>query len=206
MNSRRQLCGCGTLVDKMYELRCELVKKGEAASVASTRNKEIDLWHQGLGHLNISHLKEVIRKEVVRGIKLTGDSNLSFCEGCVEGKVCRRPFKSIREIKSTRKLQLIHSDVCGPMQVESFGGKKYFVTFIDDFSRCCLVYFTRQKSEVFEKFKKFEALTTNQTGLKIGTLRTNNGGEYLTNEFEEYLMSKGIHHELSVPYYKNCYK
>uniref|UniRef100_A0A1X7UVK0 Integrase catalytic domain-containing protein n=1 Tax=Amphimedon queenslandica TaxID=400682 RepID=A0A1X7UVK0_AMPQE len=86
------------------------------------------------------------------------------------------------------------------MQFDSFSGKMYFVSFIDDFSHCCPVYFIRQNSEVFEKFKEFNVLTTNQTGLRIGIFRTDNGREYLSNEFEKYLKSKLIHHELTVPY------
>ena len=54
----------------------------------------------------------------------------------------------VGEIRSTRKLQLVHSDVGGPMQTESIGGHKYFITFIDDYSRCSAVYYLKQKSEV----------------------------------------------------------
>ena len=104
------------------------------------------------------------------------------------------------EIRSSRKLELVHSDVCGPMHTESIGGRKYFVTFIDDYSRCCAVYFVRHKSEVLDKFKEFEAITTNECGHRIGTLRIDNGGEYLSAEFKTYLKSKGIRHQLSVPY------
>ena len=66
--------------------------------------------------------------------------SLSFCKGCVQGKMQRKPFKAVGEIQSSRRLQLVHSDVCGPMNTESIGGKRYFVTFIDDFSHYCRVY------------------------------------------------------------------
>ena len=104
---------------------------------------------------------------------------------------------SLMGVRSSRKLQLVHSNVCGPMPVESL---KYFVTFIDDYSHCCMVFFLKHKSEVFEKFKEFEAITTNDSGCKIGRFRTDNGGEYISSEFEEYLKSKGISHELTIPY------
>ena len=74
------------------------------------------------------------------------------------------------------------------------------MTFIDDYSRCCVVYFMKHKSEVLEKFKEFEASTTNACGQNIGTLRSDNGGEYISKEFEDYLKSKGIRHELTVAY------
>lgn len=109
-------------------------------------------------------------------------------------------YKPVGEIRSKRKLELVHSDVCGPMQTESIGGSKYFETFIDDYSRCCKVYFMKQKSDVLGKFKEFEKIFSNECGQKISRLRTDNGGEYTSNEFQEYLKSQGIHHETTVPH------
>jgi len=143
-------------------------------------------------------LVQAVRKGLIKGVDIPETDRLDFCEGCVEGKMSRKPFKSVGEIKSTRKLQLVHSDVCGPMPVQSFSGKRYFVTFIDDYSRCVKVYFIKQKSEVLQKFREFEASATNEAGCKIGTLRTDNGGEYMSSEFEKYLRNKGIKHETSV--------
>ena len=127
---------------------------------------------------------------MVKGIKVEKGEDLSFCEDCVEGKMSRQPYQSVREIRSIRKLQCVHSDVCGPMPTESTGGRRYFVTFIDDYTRCCRVYFIRNKSEVLEKFGEFESCMTNECGNSIAALRTDNGGEYLSNDFETYLKSK----------------
>ena len=74
------------------------------------------------------------------------------------------------EFRSSRKVQLVHSDVCGPVHTESFSGQKYFVTFIDYYSRCCAAYFMKHKSKVFAKFKEFEAEVTNESSQKIGKL------------------------------------
>ena len=98
------------------------------------------------------------------------------------------------------KLQLVYSDVCGPMQTQSFGGAKYFVTFIDNYTRCCAVYFMKHKSEVLHKFKEFQVTTSNDAARAIGTLRTDNGGEYLSSASQNYLNEKGIRHELTVPH------
>ena len=86
------------------------------------------------------------------------------------------------------------------MPTESLGKKRYFVSFTDDYSRCCQVYLMKHKSEALDKFKEFEAQVTNESGLSIGTLRTDNGGEYTSVEFENFLKSKGIKHECTVPY------
>ena len=112
----------------------------------------------------------------------------------------RKPFKTVGEIRSKRKLQLVHSDVCGPMPKDSLGGNKYFVIFIDNFTRCCAVYFLKSKSEVPNKFKEYEARVATDCGQGIGTLRSDSGGEYLSKEFRSHLKSKGIHHELTVPH------
>ena len=73
-----------------------------------------------------------------------------------------KPFRTVNHNQSTKKLELIHSDVCGPMQVDSVWGSRYFVTFVDDYSRCVAVYFVKHKSELFEKFKAFESIVTNE--------------------------------------------
>ena len=192
-----KLLGMGSLANKLYQLDCEPVTM-EHASVAEQQPNDVDLWHQRLGHLSGQRLAAISRNETVTGINIPNTAKLSFCEGCVEGKMHRQPFKPVGEIRSSRKLQLIHSDVCGPMQTESIGGHKYFVTFIDDYSRCCAVYYLKRKSEVFEKFKEFEVSAVNECGQKIGTLRTDNGGEFVSKEFDAYLASKGIRHELTI--------
>ena len=86
------------------------------------------------------------------------------------------------------------------MQTESIDGAKYSVTFIDDYSRCCKVYFLKQKSEVLGKFKEFEKTFSNECRQKVTRLRTDNGGEYISSEFQEYLKAQGIHHEMTVPH------
>lgn len=123
---------------------------------------------QRLGHT--TQLKNL--KSLVKGMDLPAGCDVSFCEGCTEGKLSRKPHRSVGEIQSRWRLQLVHSDVCGPMQTESIGGSKYFVTFIDDFSQCCQVYFMKKKSEVLSKFKEFEKVFSNECGQRITRLRT----------------------------------
>ena len=70
-------------------------------------------------------------------------------------KMQRKPFPALRGIRSMRRLQLVHSEVCGPMPMESIGRSRYFVTFVDDYSRCCAVLFLKRGAEVPHKFKLF---------------------------------------------------
>lgn len=95
-------------------------------------------------------------------------------------------------------MQLIHGDVCGSMQTESIGGAKYFVIFIDDYTRCHKAAFLKQKSEVLNKFKEFKKTFLNECQQNIARLRRDNGGEYTNKEFQEYLKAQGIHHKMTV--------
>ena len=93
----------------------------------------------------------------------------------------------------------MHSDVCGKINTKSYGGAEYFLTFTDDKTRYAWVYPLKQKSEVFSRFLEWKAVAEKSSGHKLKTLRTDNGGEFTSNEFENYLKSEGVKHELSVP-------
>jgi hypothetical protein len=156
-------------------------------------------WHERFGHLNEKDLKNIIRKQKVDGIDIKADEALPVCETCVKGKQTRKPFtRSVSQ--STELLELVHTDVCGPMRVNSLAGSRYFVTFIDDKSRWCEVYFMKKKSEVIEKFKEYKCLVEKKTERKIKTVRSDNGTEYTSHYLEDFLKQEGIRHELTVEY------
>ena len=83
-------------------------------------------------------------------------------------------------------MELIHSDVCGPMSTTARGGYEYFITFTDDLSRYGYIYLMKHKSEAFEKFKEFQSEVQNQLGKKIKFLRSDRGGEYMSHEFDDH--------------------
>ena len=95
-------------------------------------------------------------------------------------------------------LNMVYSDVCGPIDVESYGGRKYFLTFIDDASRKLWVYFLKTKDEVFQHFQEFHAMVERETGNKLKCFRTDNGGEYASNACEAYCASRGIQHKTTI--------
>jgi hypothetical protein len=116
-----------------------------------------------------------------------GMSNCSLdfdlCEHCVYGKHNRERFLSAAT-RTEGILQLVHSDVFGPVSVPSLGKSMYYVSFIDEFSRNTWIYFLRNKYEVFDRFKEFKALVENQTKKIIKVPRIDNGREFRDNEFE----------------------
>ena len=163
----------------------------------NTENKT-ELWHLRFGHLGYSGLKAAAEKESVVGLpKLTFEKQ--FCEGCVLGKHPRNSFGPAR-YRARGVLETVHTDICGPITPASHGGKRYFITFIDDYSRKCWIYFLKEKSEAFETFKKFKAQVEKTTGRYIKALRSDRGGEYLSKQFRDYCEEHGIRRFYTAPY------
>ena len=205
-DQNRRLVGIGSSVGKLYKLDCAVENPSmERATVAGELqgSSKVDLWHRRLAHVNINQLCQLMGN--AKGVDIPLRNTQSFCEACVQGKMHRSPHKSLikiksKKIKSKKKLQLVHTDVCGPMQNHSFGGSRYFITFIDDYSRCCKVYFLKRKSEALEKFKEFKVAVENESGMKIRSMRADRGGEYLSGEFKHYLKKCGIRSEFTAAY------
>lgn len=97
-------------------------------------------------------------------------------QGCADGRMHRLPFPKKSHHRGYQVLEIIDTDVCGPMHVPSIGGLRYYATFIDDHSRLTTIYFLKSKGQVFEKFKEFAAAAENQTVNKIMVLKSDNGG------------------------------
>ncbi|KAI5334414.1 hypothetical protein L3X38_024547 [Prunus dulcis] len=143
------------------------------------------IWHRRLGHLNMSSLKLLQEQEMVVGLpEITAVTEV--CEGCILGKQCRESFPKEATTRASTPLELVHSDICGPMQTTTKAGNRYFLTFIDDNTRMCWVYFLRQKSETLSVFKRFKATVELQSGYKLKKLRSDRGGEYTSVEFDRF--------------------
>jgi transposase InsO family protein len=166
-----------------------------------TAQNELELLHRRLGHISMDRLKLMVSHAAdMRNAKLHGD--LATCIACVKGKMHREGIGKGPIERASRPMELIHTDVCGPFSVESFGRKLYFVSYIDDFSRYAEVYFMRHKNEAFNAFKQF--LTASPHQQSVRTLRSDNGGEYVNKDFSHFLQEKGITH-LPVPPYTPQY-
>jgi hypothetical protein len=156
-----------------------------------------ELWHRRFGHLNYRALPSF--PDMVTGmppIKLIHDG---MCNGCALGKHVKKPYSSSSR-RSKGILDLIHSDICGPMTVPSMSGCLYYVIFIDDYSRKSWIYFMKAKSETFAKFQEFKTFIEKQTGLHIRALRSNNGGEFDSHHFNDLCRETRIKRALIVPY------
>ena len=112
--------------------------------------------------------------------------------------MCKKPFP--KSERNTQLLELIHSDICELNGVLTRGGNRYFITFIDDYSRYTHVYLMRSKDQAFEMFKRFKISVENQKEKKIKVLQTDRGGEYFSNEFSSFCEENGIIHQSTAPY------
>jgi transposase InsO family protein len=115
------------------------------------------------------------------------------------GKMRRSLFPTGRT-RAVQIVQLIHSDVCGPMHFETPGGAKFFVLFQNDYSGYRAVYFLKFKSEVADHFKEYADHLYTETGQRIHTLRSDNGGEFTRQSFQEWMSKRGIRAETSTPH------
>ena len=174
----------GVRIGTLYKLQGSTVVDGCNSSMVPENGVEnlvvsgekTMLWHQRLGHIGEKGLRILHGKGMVEGMS-NSSLDFDFCENCVYGKQNRVSFPSGGK-RTKQILELVHSDVFGPVKVPSLGKSMYYVSFIDDFSRNTWIYFLKKKFEVFDRFKEFKALVENQTEKKIKVLRTDNGGEF----------------------------
>ncbi|GAU45882.1 hypothetical protein TSUD_401080, partial [Trifolium subterraneum] len=157
------------------------------------------LWNYRMGHLNFKDLTLMQKKNYVTGLPAMNAPD-EICEVCAHSKQPRGNFSKYAMSKTKSTLEIVYSDVCGPMQVDSIGGNKYFVSFVDDFSRKIWTYLINKKSDVLSVFKKFKSVVERQSGHKLKVLRTDGGGEYVSHDFAELCESEGIFHEV-IPSY-----
>ncbi|KAK2970863.1 hypothetical protein RJ640_022305 [Escallonia rubra] len=138
------------------------------------------LWHLRLEHLNFGGLKLLSTKNMVKGLPSI-DQPDQLCEACLVGKQHRHSFPKESIARAKAPLELIHTDVCGPIDPASLGKNRYFLLFIDDYSRKTWVYFLKQKSE-------------------IKAMRSDRGGEFISKEFKAFCEENDIRRPLTIPY------
>jgi hypothetical protein len=164
------------------------------------------LWHKRLGHLHVNGMSMLMNKQMVIDYPVLSHStsnnhNINHCLGCINGKQHRTAMPHVATHRSTKPLQLIHSDICGPMQNLSLGGARYFITFIDDYTRYTTVYTMKHKNEALHHFTTFKLLVENQhQPLTIKSFRSDGGGEYISQAFTSYLREHGIQRQQTPPY------
>uniref|UniRef100_W8AQ86 Retrovirus-related Pol polyprotein from transposon TNT 1-94 n=1 Tax=Ceratitis capitata TaxID=7213 RepID=W8AQ86_CERCA len=194
-NCSNKVIMTGNLENGIYVANTLSNKIKESVNAVSDAND----WHRRFGHINVSDLNKLHDLNMVNGLKANLPKTIE-CFTCAVCKIHSKPYMSYSNIYTKNVLELVHTDLCGPMGIGSVGGASYFVTFIDDYSRYTAVYFIKRKSEALNMFKLFTASAEKQTGRKIKSVRSDNGREFVNSEFEKYLSERGIRHQTTVAY------
>ena len=166
----------------------EIINESSSAYIVDS----YDMWHARLGHVNSLYVMKLQRIGLIN----MHDKQSGKCDICVESKITKKTCYLVE--RQSELLGLIHSDLVDLKQTMSRGGKNYFVTFIDDYSRYTKLYLIKHKDEVFDVFLKYKAKVENQLNKKIKGIISDRGGEYVL--FHEYCVREGIIHEITPPY------
>ena len=179
----------------------EFTAVGNAYSARGTTPVSKKLLHDRLGHTSPRIIDTLTKKNLISVTdNQIENSKIKDCVACMEGKMTRRQFNETENRVVNRKLDLVHSDLCGPMSVPSLGGARYFLVLVDDLTRFTYVAFLKKKSDTLQELKAFIALMSNQGHGAVRAIRTDNGTEYVNGALKDYLTSKGIVHQTSAPY------
>jgi hypothetical protein len=164
-----------------------------ASMINNNKIREADVWHSRFCHIGfdtiarMSKLELITKFNIVKGLK---------CQSWVQAKQPGKSFKSLEEKRNLAPLDLVHSDLCKMNGSLTRGGKRYFMTFIDDASRFSYIF----KDEALHYFKIYKAEVENQLERKIKQLRDDHGGEYTSNNFFQFCAEHGIIHDVTPPY------
>lgn len=174
--------------------------KQENLEHAMVTTMSANVWHRRMGHLGRENLKKL--ENLVDGMVLNKEDlkqQNGLCEICLKGKQVRQPFTTERT-RATRPLEIIHTDVCGPIMPATWDNQKYFLTFLDDYTHFAVVYLMEGKYEVNELVKEYVNTVEAKWNMKISKLRCDNGGEYANNDLKYWCKKRGIVLDYTVPY------
>lgn len=197
MKKGKETLMTGKADGKLYKMMCS-----HTAMVTweDTQSLCIDDWHRVLGHRNIADIKKMTQEEMTSGMKINKCSHSDNCIVCHEAKCTKLPFPKRRTTKTIQRLDLVHTDVCGPMEVETPSGKRYVLTLIDDYTKYTKVFLLRHKSEAVNRIKEYVKEMETQFGTTMKIIRSDRGGEYTGKELKEFYAKKGIKAQTSAPH------
>jgi transposase InsO family protein len=156
------------------------------------------LWHRCLCHIGADRLEQAIKGKVATGLVVESDAPAPpHCEPCIRGKHHRDPFPQRASHRATSFLERIHSDL-HQLPVLTSSGLRYWLLFIDDYSRYFWIYLLRKKSETFDAFTQFKAMVEKQFDMSILCLHDDKGGEFIGIKWDAFFAQHGIRREHTV--------
>ena len=186
--------------NRMFILMSQAPSQIQYGQCFQTRGQDLShLWHQRYGHLSYKGLRTLLHKNMVRGLPQFSTSNMT-CTDCINEKQHCDPIPKTSTWRATQKLELIHADICGPITPASNSNKRYILLFIDDYIKKAWVYFLVEKSEALNSFKCFKTMVEKEAELFLKCLRTDRGGEFNSNEFNDFYKQDGIKRQLTIAF------
>ena len=183
----------GSIVNGLYRLSTPAVPP-QIASLADNTGSlpDVDLWHRRLGHAAGIYLKNLV----------SGKQQLSYCDACVKAKSHRRPVRQVNGLKSVAKcpLQIVVSDLCGPMRTQSLSGKYYLATIIDVATRFIFSFFIRYKSDFTAVLSSWLEFIKRQTGKVPKRFHADGGTEYVNKDTTALFEKHGVKFTTTAPY------
>lgn len=191
---KNRVVAVGVRRGTMFHMLFKVIERNNEMANLAEKVSTLKTWHKRLGHQNAVHVRSFLKNSGINFI----DENFE-CNGCSYGKEHRLSFEHRKE-KSSKCGEIIHTDVCGPIEQTSLNGSRYFLLFKDDYSHFRFVYFLKHKSEVAEKCKNFVRLAEKECGHPIRIIQSDNGTEYVNEQVKTFLDENGIRHRRTVPY------
>lgn len=176
-----------------------VLSASEAYVEKTSQNTSVALWHARLGHVGYQLLQQISTNRLLKGVPFfKSECSGGVCAGCQFGKSHRLPFKT--SVNHTSSMfQLVHSDLMGPTSSPSYSGLRYMMVVVDDFSRYSWVYFLENKNEALTYFMQFKMMVEKEFNSVLKCLRTDNGGEFLSQEFLRFCEEHGIKRQFTCP-------
>ncbi|CAM8951647.1 unnamed protein product [Rhodiola kirilowii] len=157
------------------------------------------LWHKRFGHASMRLLHKLHQKELVVGLPKVESAFEQVCSACATGKQARASFPSKQTISTSAPLDMIHMDLCGPVNMVSRGGHRYILVKVDDYSRYTWTIFLFSKAQTYCEFEAWLKLMENKLDRKLTSIRTDNRTEFRNVQFLSLCRDKGIDHNFSAP-------
>lgn len=190
-NSFGKLIAVAIKDERLYKMRSYVNEATLEANLSKRSMTTKEKLHRTLGHINFYNLDIMCKRESLEGLPKEIEPEYLKCAICIENKMHNLPFQNNRR-RAEDILEIVHTDLNGPHHTIGDHGEKYFLSFIDDYSKLVKVYCIRMKSEVYDCFMQYVNEVQNLTGKMIKELRCDNGKEYINSRVFQFAREKGI--------------